>query len=104
MRNQEDKNMLSNNPQSLDKNTTINYRLQLGKEFNNQYLTKREMEVLRCVVLGHTAKKIGQHLNISFRTAEIYIDTLKLKLKCVSKGDIARIAITSGLIHRLELL
>ncbi|MBY0544114.1 MAG: helix-turn-helix transcriptional regulator [Gammaproteobacteria bacterium] len=89
---------------SLKKCTVTNYRLQLGKEFNNQYLTKREMEVLKCVVLGYTAKKIGQYLHISFRTVEVYIETIKLKLKCSSKGDIARITITSGLIHQLELL
>lgn len=96
--------MLEKNSQSLQRCSLLNYRLQLGKEFDNQYLTKREMEVLRCVILGHTAKKIGKQLNISFRTAEAYIETLKLKLKCFSKGDIAKTAIMSGLIHRLELL
>lgn len=93
-----------NNSQQLNLTPCSNYRLDLGQEFDNQYLTKREIDVLRCVILGYTSKKIGQQLNISFRTAEAYIETLKLKLKCFSKGDIAKVAFTSGLIYRLELL
>lgn len=78
--------------------------LQLGSEFNNQHLTQREIEVLRLVVLGYTAKKIGQQLNISYRTAEAYINTLKEKLNCCSKGELASIAFATGLIHRLGIL
>jgi len=79
-------------------------RLQLGKTFNNEYLTKREIDVLTYVVLGQTAKKIAQSLQISYRTVESYIDTLKYKLGCRSKNEIAMITIKSGLIYQLKIL
>jgi DNA-binding CsgD family transcriptional regulator len=81
----------------------IVHRLMLGKSFGNQYLTKRETDVLKYVVLGYTAKRIGQTLEISFRTVETYIETLKMKLDCGSKGDISAVVIRSGLIRELGL-
>jgi DNA-binding NarL/FixJ family response regulator len=86
------------------KKNLINDQLSLGEQFNYQYLTKRETEVLKYIVLGYTAKKIGQQLNISYRTVEAYIELLKLKLNCYSKGQLASVVITSGLIHELGLL
>lgn len=83
--------------------TNTQNRLSLGKKFDGKYLTKRETEVLKCIVLGQTAKKIGLSLNISPRTAEAYIETLKLKLQCYSKSDITEATIASGLIHQLKL-
>lgn len=67
-------------------------------------LTKRELEVLSLVVLGHTAKEIGQSLIISFRTVEAYINTLKFKLGCQSKREIIKTVIKTGLIFRLGLV
>lgn len=88
--------------------TSINHnsscrRLMLGKSFGNKYLTKREFEVLKYVVLGYTAKKIGKCLNISYRTVETYIEILKTKLSCVPKADIMVNMVRSGLIHELGL-
>lgn len=71
--------------------------------FGNKRLTKRETEVLKYIVLGYTAKRIGQSLQISFRTVEAYIETLKTKLNCTSKSDIPEIVIKSGLIFTLNL-
>ena len=86
----------------MDSLKTLN-RLMLGKSFGDRYLTKREIEVLRFVVLGCTAKQIGQKLQISFRTVETYIGILKSKLACVSKGDISMVVIKTGLIRELGL-
>lgn len=96
--------LIENIKEPPNSNDYLKSRLQLGKQFDNHYLTKRETDVLRCVVLGYTAKQIGQHLHISFRTVETYIETLKHKLHCTSKGDIANKTITSGLINELDLL
>ena len=76
----------------------------LGSEFGDKYLTKREWEVLKYVVLGHSAKKIGRLLQISSRTVEGYVDKLKEKLGCKGRGEISFIAIKSGLIDLMDLL
>ncbi len=79
-------------------------QLELGEQFGNEYLTKREIEVLKCVILGYSAKKIGHLLQISSRTVEGYVDKLKEKLRCGSKREICFIAIKSGLINLLDIL
>ncbi len=61
------------------------------------YLTLREMDILRCLLYGYSAKKTGVKLGISYRTVESYIDGLKSKLDCAKKGDIISFCIKSGL-------
>lgn len=73
------------------------FQLHLGERFNNQYLTKRELDVLKGVILGYTAKRIAQELKLSYRTIEAYIDTLKSKLTCTTKAEIITVAMQSGL-------
>lgn len=85
------------------KQIDVHHCLMLGKDFGNKHLTKRETEVLKYVVLGYTAKKIEQSLQISFRTVEAYIEILKMKLDCESKSDITEKIIKSGLICELGL-
>ena len=48
-------------------------------------LTKREIECCHMLVFGYSANYIARKLKISTRTAEHYIDSLKLKLQCKSK-------------------
>lgn len=43
-------------------------------------LTKREVEVLSSVSLGHTAKELAKLLDISPRTVEGHICSIRLKL------------------------
>ena len=59
----------------IDRITTIN-------------LTKREKESLKYVLLGYTAKETSKELNISFRTVEQYIHSLKKKFQCNTKGQL----------------
>jgi len=94
------------NLQSKHSVKSINYCKwqEIGKDFYRNQLTKREKEILQYVVLGCTAKKIGQLLNISFRTVEAHINNLKLKLHCDSKSDIVFIVMKSGLIHQLDII
>lgn len=70
----------------------------LGKIFDDQYLTKREYEVFKCIVRGDTAAKIAVLLNISPKTVEAYTEIIKRKLNCNTKGDIIATAITHGLL------
>ena len=79
-------------------------QINLGTEFGNQYLTRREFEVLKYVILGYSAKKIGNLLQISSRTVEGYVDKLKEKLGCSGRGEISFIAIKSGLINLFDLI
>lgn len=74
-------------------------RLQLGPEFANEYLTSREVDVLRLLLLGRTALRIADELKLSQRTIESYIITLKLKLQCETKGDIIATCFQYGLTH-----
>lgn len=87
-----------------DTNEDKQDQLALGEQFSNQYLTKREIQVLKYVILGYPAKKIGQTLKISSRTVEGYVDRLKEKLGCNSRGEISFKVIKTGLINLLDIL
>lgn len=72
---------------------------QLGDELGNEYLTKREVDILKGLLLGYTSKEIGRLFNLSYRTVEGYIEIIKRKLQCTSKNNIITTAIKSGLIY-----
>lgn len=72
-----------------------------NKSNKGESLTKRQIEVLKYVLLGYTAKKIALYLGISFRTVETYIEILKLKFQCGSKGELIENSIKTGLINKI---
>lgn len=72
-------------------------KIYLGKRFNNEYLTMREADVLKGILTGYSAKQIAKILNISHRTVETHIKSLRLKLQSHSIGDIINTAIRTGL-------
>lgn len=83
---------------------SVNKRYYLGDDvLDNAYFTAREIEVFKRLLLGYTAKEIGNILKISPKTAEAYIDNIKLKLQAKSKGEIIATAIQFGLTHILYL-
>ncbi len=86
--------MMSNENCLYDPLNLTNYTNKLSPS----ELTRRELEVLRYVILGYTAKKVALRLNISFRTVEKHISNIKMKLGCFTKGDIIQKAITLGVI------
>jgi DNA-binding NarL/FixJ family response regulator len=61
-------------------------------------LSPREMEVLRYVAEGLTAKQIGDKMEISTRTAERHKTNIMDKLKVHSQVELARYAIREGFI------
>ncbi|WP_342220414.1 helix-turn-helix transcriptional regulator [Rickettsiella endosymbiont of Miltochrista miniata] len=77
-------------------------RFYLGEPFCNEYLTRRELEVFRCILYGYTLKKIASLLKISLLTARWYVHNLKIKLQCHSKAEIMSVAIKHGLTCVLE--
>lgn len=82
----------------------VNKRYYLGDDvLDNAYLTIREIEVFKCLLLGYNAKQIGIKLGISAKTVEGYILNIKFKLQARNKGEIIATAIQFGLTHILYL-
>jgi len=69
----------------------------------NTYLSAREITVFKHILLGYTARQIGEKINISPKTVESYIETIRLKLQAKNKGEIIATAIQFGLTHILYL-
>lgn len=60
----------------------------IGSEINNAYLSKRQIDCARLLLSGKTSKEIALSLNISYRTVESYINTIKIKLNCRNKTEL----------------
>ncbi len=43
-------------------------------------LNEKEIEVIRYIAMGCTAKEIGKYMGLEFRTIEVYVGKLKRKL------------------------
>lgn len=73
--------------------------MHLGEYFGTTYFTKRELTVFRLVLLGKSSKVIAKTLKLSYRTVEGYIENIKIKLQCRTKGDIIYTAVNHGLAY-----
>jgi DNA-binding NarL/FixJ family response regulator len=62
-------------------------------------LSRREVEVLRMVALGHTHKEIGATLGVSVKTVETYRSRINDKLGFTSRAELVRFALRSGLMN-----
>jgi PAS domain S-box-containing protein len=76
--------------------------------FNNEslgkkYLAAREITVFKYILLGYTAKQMGEKINISPKTVESYIEYIRLKLQAKNKGEIIAKAIKFGLTQILNI-
>jgi DNA-binding CsgD family transcriptional regulator len=54
----------------------------LGEAYEDQYITKREVECINWFSKGKTAQEIGVILGISKRTVDSHIESAKRKLNC----------------------
>ena len=61
-------------------------------------LTRREIEVLRLVALGHTNAEIADSLYLSIRTVETHRSNIQSKLKLSRRADLVRYALERRLI------
>ncbi len=52
------------------------------------HFSKREMDVVRLLIKGKTAKEMGRMLGLSYRTIQHYLDNIKCKMKVSSKSDL----------------
>jgi DNA-binding NarL/FixJ family response regulator len=64
----------------------------------NAGLTRREVEVVRLVAMGHTNREIARELFLSPRTVEMHVGSILVKLDCRSRADAARRASELGLL------
>lgn len=57
-------------------------------EIYNYKFTNREMQCLPLILKGNTSKQIAEALNLSYRTIEDYIDSIKLKTGAMNKNEL----------------
>lgn len=72
--------------------TTVQQLLPRNKQLDKpRYvnLTKREQDCCYRLIFGYSASQIAKELNISVRTVEHYISSLKLKLRCANKYNLS---------------
>ena len=82
----------------------INQRYYLNDDIlGHTYLTAREIDVFKYILLGYSARQIGEKIKISPKTVESYIVSICLKLQVKNKGEIIATAIQFGLTHILHL-
>jgi DNA-binding CsgD family transcriptional regulator len=78
------------------KQTRKEFLKKIGYEDMMDDLTQREVQCLKHVANGMTAKKIARILGISYRTVEVHIANIKSKLNCNNKSQIAEMYWTLG--------
>lgn len=61
-------------------------------------LTKRELEVLKHLVMGKSNTKIGEELNISSHTVKAHVCTILRKMAVTDRVQIAVKAVREGLV------
>lgn len=68
----------------------------VGKSNTNDGLSKRELQCLYHMLRGKSTKEIGRCLQLSFRTIDTYIDRIKAKFFCETKGQVIENAFNKG--------
>jgi DNA-binding NarL/FixJ family response regulator len=62
-------------------------------------LTRRELEVLRCIAEGHSTKQVAGLLGITFKTASCHRSRIMDKLEIHNLAGLVRYAVREHLIH-----
>lgn len=75
----------------LDKpynNNSNQMTYQISQNYNESQLTPRENELIFFLLRGFTIKQIALLMQLSPRTVESYVDTIKAKFNCKTKNDL----------------
>lgn len=64
--------------------------------------TIRELQILKAVAEGFSAKEAAQNLGIAPRTVECHLDTMRLKLRARNRTHMVAIAMELGLLFRSQ--
>ena len=62
------------------------------------FLTTREVQILKCVATGYSAKEIAKQFAIAPRTVERHIDHIRLKTRTRNRSHMVAFAIGTGII------
>ncbi|MFP5042617.1 LuxR C-terminal-related transcriptional regulator [Parasediminibacterium sp. JCM 36343] len=74
------------------------YNISNTEEFTKSYdlFTKREREILKCIVEGKNSKAIAEELNISIHTVSTHRKNILIKANCKTPVDLVTQAINKG--------
>jgi len=72
--------------------------LKLRESEGYRQLSKRESQVLECLVLGRTNKEIAQALSIGEGTIKHHVKSILRKLNATGRADAVGIAVRRGLL------
>lgn len=79
-------------PPQFDLNSHSVY---IDKDMNQVYFSKRELEIVRILVRGKTAKEVALNLQLSKRTVEHYIENIKDKMGATNKSELIEMLFNS---------
>jgi two-component system, NarL family, response regulator NreC len=71
-----------------------------GAEHGTKLLSRRERQVLTMIAYGHTLAEMASLLNISRASIETYRARIREKLGLLTRADIVRYALETGMLHR----
>lgn len=71
------------------------------KPNSNEYLTKRQLEILQLLAHGHTYKSCANKLSISPRTVENTMRETRIRLNATNTNHAVAIALSRGLVLSL---
>lgn len=60
----------------------------LGADFGDAYLTQKEINILRWVIIGKSASEIAILLDVNFRTIQQHIENIKIKTNCTKTAEL----------------
>jgi DNA-binding CsgD family transcriptional regulator len=82
--------------------TTIN-RYYLGPQYNDTYLTAKEVSCIYWMLSGKTAEEIGLITNTRPKTIQRHLENIKFKLNCAKQTQIIKIFLESDLAKILNM-
>lgn len=71
-------------------------------DFSCCSLTNKERACLLFIVIGCSNKEIASELDISTRTVESHVETIKQKMDCLSRTQLTRKAFSLGFLERFK--
>jgi len=71
---------------------------------NLQFVARRERDILNLIAEGYENKEIANHLDVSVRTVEKFLDDLMRKWNLRNRSSVIDYAFEKGLINVYEIL
>ncbi len=68
----------------------------ISHNVGNLELTPRELQILKLIAQGYSAKETAQEISIAPRTVEGHISTMRLKLRARNRAHMVSNAIAAG--------